>query len=141
MIRNVLLLTVIVAVAMAADFNESVRAGKTYSIPLRGNPTTGYGWFASVVDSSIVTITNVNSNGGSKDYVTDPAPAGFAGVGGTYYFTVLGLRAGKTTITFQYKRPWETTSSKVENHVVTVTQAGNTLFKRHKLRLKNNWKW
>lgn len=86
-------------------------------IKLKGNPTTGYGWYlenANQLDNAIQ-ANNLSSTGSALDYVKDPAPAGYVGVGGTYNFEFTALDvADNVSLRFVYKRPWElTTANKI----------------------------
>ena len=58
-----------------------LKAGGQIRFQVRGNPTTGYQWQELCC----------NSHGAfsvEKSFKRDPAPEGYTGVGGTYYFTI-----------------------------------------------------
>ena len=96
------------------SFDVTSKAGETFTIKIRGNPTTGYSWFLENrdnLDNSAIQALNLNEHGSSRDYITDEHPEGMVGVGGFYYFRFKGLKAGvNATLRFVNKRPWETTA-------------------------------
>ena len=66
------------------------------SIDLLGNPSTGYEWNCNA-DSNIVKI--------DKKY--ESSNSNLSGSGGTYTFTLTGIKEGSTIIKCIYKRSWE----------------------------------
>ena len=66
-----------------------------------GNPTTGFEWDA----------TQAATNGMFEvcgEYVADEAPEHYAGVGGTYYFTIkAGDSVGDGSFDIAYDREWD----------------------------------
>lgn len=72
-----------------------------FTLRLRGNPTTGYQWLYEVEDPSVLTVVD-------EGYAQDDVDGQATGVGGTYRFSLKGLKDGHTTVTFVYKRSWET---------------------------------
>ncbi len=91
-------LLVIAFPAYAAD--KTVTLGKTFQIPLKANPTTGYKWTASY-DKKFLKLTG-------ETYKRDASrPKTHVGVGGTATFSFLPVKTGETSINFRYKRPWK----------------------------------
>jgi predicted secreted protein len=86
-----------------------------FSVSLYENPSTGYSWSQSVSDGATGPVTFLDT-----DYVQDPAAAGQVGVGGTRYFRYLVTSGGSTTITFVYRRPWETEVAPVRQVTLTI---------------------
>ena len=80
------------------DRSIQVKAGEAFSVKLRSNPTTGYGWVAGDHDGSI----SVKS-----EYVTDKHEPGMVGVGGTETFTITCSESGDYILELEYKRSWE----------------------------------
>jgi predicted secreted protein len=81
-------------------------------ITMRGNPTTGYGWYlknANELNEDVLIPKNLNEHNTAKDYVTDEHPEGMVGVGGSYKFKFLCNKASEENVdlVFEYKRPWE----------------------------------
>jgi len=72
-------------------------------IELEGNPTTGYEWTCVVKDEKIAKVESI--------YKPDETTSEITGEGGTYLFTVTGLKEGNTTITCKYSRNWEETAN------------------------------
>ena len=82
-------------------------------IELEGNPTTGYEWTCVVKDEKIAKVESI--------FKPDETTSEITGEGGTYLFTVTGLKEGKTTITCKYSRNWEETANdEVRQYNVTV---------------------
>jgi len=91
----------------------TVKTGDTFTVKLEGNPSTGYTWEAKDLDTSIL------------EQVGDPAfdssnPA-LVGSGGSLTLTFKALKAGTTTLTLIYHRPWETDVAPIDTFSVTVT--------------------
>lgn len=89
----------------------SPQEGQTFTIKIRGNPTTGYTWFLDNrdnLDNSAIKALNLNEFGSSRNYKTDEHPEGMVGVGGYYFFTFKALKKGASVdLVFIHKRPWE----------------------------------
>ena len=84
-------------------------------IELEGNPTTGYEWTCVAKDENIIKVESI--------FKPDETTSEITGEGGTYLFTVTGLKEGKTTITCKYARNWEKTDNDEErNYNVTVNK-------------------
>ena len=82
-------------------------------IELEGNPTTGYEWTCVVKDEKIAKVESI--------FKPDETTSAITGEGGTYLFTVTGLKEGNTTITCKYARSWEETANdEVRQYNVTV---------------------
>jgi len=79
--------------------NISTTVGSAIPVSLKGNPTTGYAWYYTIGDSSIIEKT-------ADNYVSDSKSASIVGTGGTYTWTFKALKAGETTVTFKYYRSW-----------------------------------
>jgi len=76
---------------------SAVRVGKTFTISLESNPTTGYSWQAEF-NTEFLELVN-------KEYVSEST---LIGAGGTETFKFLALKQGQVEITMIYKRSWET---------------------------------
>lgn len=70
-------------------------------VALDANSTTGYQWTFEEVEN--VKLTD-------SYYVTDEAPAGMTGVGGTQYFVFTPEKEGEYEIKFSYSRSFEANS-------------------------------
>ena len=82
-------------------------------IELEGNPTTGYEWTCVVKDEKIAKVESI--------FKPDETTSEITGEGGTYLFTVTGLKEGNTTIKCKYARNWEETiNDEVRKYNVTV---------------------
>lgn len=79
---------------------RTVSAKKPFSIRVAANPSTGYQWEVKFDKTFLELRAKKHTRDSSK-------PKGMVGVGGTTTFTFVPLKAGETSIKFQYKRPWE----------------------------------
>jgi inhibitor of cysteine peptidase len=77
-----------------------VKVGGQIIITLDGNPSTGYTWEAKDLDASMLTQIG--------DPVFNSSNPGLVGSGGTLTMTFKALKAGMSTLTLVYHRPWET---------------------------------
>lgn len=91
----------------------NAQKGSTINLEIPGNPTTGYGWFlsnANNLNTDVIQPLNLDEYN-SADYVSDPAPPGVVGTGGTYTFKFkLKQKTPQNSpviLTFINKRPWE----------------------------------
>ena len=85
------------------SLSRGFAVGTIFSVSLYENLSTGYSWAQSVPAGSAGPVTLLDT-----DYVQDPAPPGWVGGGGTRYFRYRVTSPGNATITFIYRRPWET---------------------------------
>jgi sulfatase modifying factor 1 len=100
----------ITATSTAGTENIFVAVGDEFTVELDSNPSTGYSWgLASSLPSWLVQV--------GKTYVADTP--GLPGGGGTEYWMFRATAAGSATVTFEYKRPWESMVAKT--HVCQVT--------------------
>jgi len=75
----------------------NVKKGESFTIALDSNPTTGYEWETNY-DSSRIRFDN-------KEYKPDFREIVGSGGKETFHFTA--LESGRTSINFNYIRPWE----------------------------------
>lgn len=73
---------------------------KKYTIILNGNPSTGYNWTYEIDNKDIVKI---------DESTESSCENGMSGCPSNFIYTTTGLKEGKVTITFTYKRSWEET--------------------------------
>ncbi len=75
--------------------------GKTLTVKIKGNATTGFSWKYTTEDESVIKYV-------SDQYVTnDNGGQPMVGVGGVHTFVFEGASAGSTKISFKYGRPWQ----------------------------------
>jgi putative hemolysin/predicted secreted protein len=77
---------------------EDIAQNTRFAIQLRENPTTGFGWNATV--SSGLKIQ-------SSDYQQDKAAEGMVGVGGTRTWVLVANDVGTQKFSASYRRSWE----------------------------------
>ncbi len=77
---------------------EDIAQNTRFAIQLRENPTTGFGWNATV--STGLQIQ-------SSDYQQDKAAEGMVGVGGTRTWVLVANDLGTQKFSASYRRSWE----------------------------------
>ncbi|HEY5001092.1 MAG TPA: protease inhibitor I42 family protein [Candidatus Cryosericum sp.] len=87
--------------------------GKTFTIALDANMTTGYNWSQTIKDTNVVAYLD-------NAYVAAAADPKVVGGGGTDTFTFKAVGKGTTTITLIYARPWESVPP-AQTRTITVT--------------------
>jgi inhibitor of cysteine peptidase len=85
------------AVYSKTDKEIVASVGETFSIELDGNATTGYEWEPQLSDDTLRLV--------ERRY--QPAGTG-VGAGGKEIFTFETVKSGRASVSFEYKRPWET---------------------------------
>ncbi len=91
----------------------TLAAGDTLTVTLESNITTGYSW-------------NENANIGDKtvmqqtDHKYQPPATPIPGAGGKEVWTFKALKAGKSTISMEYSRPFEPTAAPAKTFTLTV---------------------
>ena len=88
----------------------AVAQGQTFTIQLSANPSTGYHW-TPTFDTGALSLK-------SQTFVSNATPTRLVGVGGTELFTFQALRAGTTSITFDYVSPGGQTTQSVDYTVI-----------------------
>lgn len=85
----------------ATENEIMLRVGQTVKIMLKSNPTTGYSWQINppLSQQAIIYLQ-------SKGFKSPKNPR--IGQGGSQYWVFKGKKPGKTTVSLEYKRPWET---------------------------------
>jgi inhibitor of cysteine peptidase len=99
-----------------------VEVGRRVRIRLAGNPTTGYSWFLTPLEGAAVKAE------GEVEYKPNAHRPGMVGVGGTFELLLRAVRAGKSIVRLEYKRPWEKDTPPIRKFGVTlaVGQASTT---------------
>jgi inhibitor of cysteine peptidase len=86
--------------------------GQSVTITLESNATTGYRWeFAKPLDKDMLELIRSSYSGSNPKLI---------GSGGKQLWTINALKAGKTTISFKYMRPWEKDKSPVKEESFVV---------------------
>ncbi len=91
------------------DPNEhviNVNANKTFDISLEENGSTGYQWFYTVSDPDAFNLISEKS--------IDNNDPGIVGAPIQKIWTFEALKSGTYTMTYEYKRPWETGVEPIE---------------------------
>ncbi len=82
------------------DRDIIAHAGKTFTITLEENPSTGYAWTVDISDKTVVSLEN-------EEYRQEPGSEDIAGAGGLKVLTFKGLKKGTAAITLVYERGFE----------------------------------
>ncbi len=93
----------------------STGEGKTYTVRIPSNPSTGYGW--TILSSGRPTGARLSRN--SMEAPT-AAAAGTTGRGGWELWTFEGERKGIANVIMGYQRPWEKGKSPAAYHVLSL---------------------
>jgi len=88
--------------------------GDTFTVNLRGNPTTGYLWEAQETDSTII------RQSGDYEYNADHTEPGYVGSPGTFTFRFTAIGTGRQDLQFIYHRPFEPDNPPEKTFKVTV---------------------
>jgi len=100
----------------------TISVAQVFTVSLSSNATTGYQWILAELDTSIVENTD-------QQYLPDPNPEDWDGVGGTEVWEFAGLSPGSTTLLLEYREPGETeeqADGAFEIAVVVEDGTGNT---------------
>ncbi|RIE05962.1 protease inhibitor I42 family protein [Candidatus Cryosericum terrychapinii] len=87
--------------------------GKTFTIALDANASTGYNWSQTTKDTNVVAYVD-------NAYMATATDPQVVGGGGTDTFTFKAVGKGTTTITLAYARPWESVPP-AQTRTITVT--------------------
>jgi inhibitor of cysteine peptidase len=93
------------------------KVGKTFTVTLPANRTTGYSWQIGEFTPGIVKMI-------SEDYTLAENTRGLVGAGGEQIWTFEAVNAGEVTIHFEYARPWEKNipAIKKADYSITITK-------------------
>ena len=92
----------------------NVDVDRRVRVRLAGNPTTGYSWFLTPIEGSAVKAE------GEVEYKPDDHPPGKVGGGGTFVLMLRAVKAGKSVVRLEYKRPWEKDTPPIRKFAVTL---------------------
>jgi len=87
--------------------------GEIISLKIRGNKTTGFGWYLEnrdALEKNIIDPLNLDESKSTQDYMVDENPDHLMGIGGYFHFDFKIMdNAEKKTVEliFSNKRPWE----------------------------------
>jgi inhibitor of cysteine peptidase len=90
--------------AMADGSTQQLKKGEVLSITLESNPSTGYGWFATISNPTVL----VQMGDPQYQEATSSASTPVLGAAGTQTFFFQAADAGTTSLTLDYKRSFET---------------------------------
>lgn len=96
---------------------EPVETTIDYKMEKEGNPATGYDWYITIDDESVVKVNVTNS---LEDLATDKNETTLVGAPIKYYFTFTGLKEGKTNIHLEYIRTFEKTDDEIHEYYEAV---------------------
>jgi inhibitor of cysteine peptidase len=102
--------------ATADGSTQQLNKGEVLSITLESNPSTGYGWFATISSPTVLVQM------GEPQYLEPTSSSGspLPGATGTQTFNFQATETGSTTLTLDYKRGWETNVTPEKSITITV---------------------
>jgi len=90
-----------VVIDASAESAVVLRAGQELVIRLRANPSTGYGWRLAQGAAAVL------APAGTPAFEPDANAQGRVGAGGIEAWRFHAIAAGRGTLRFEYRRPWE----------------------------------
>ena len=95
--------------------DATAAVGSTVTVTLCSNPTTGFSWGeqAQISDKAVLKQTSHKT--------VAAADTGMVGAPGTQVWTFEALKAGSSTVSFSYSRPWEGGEKDVQTFKLNVT--------------------
>lgn len=103
--------------------NKTVSIGKTVSITLDENVSTGYSWHYSIENSDLIKLDSEStSDSGTAD--TKDSKPGMVGAGSKHTWNFKGVKQGTTKIIFKYYRSWEgeKADAKTAEYIIKITE-------------------
>ena len=101
----------------AISREATVAVGDSFTVTLCSNPTTGFQWSESAQISDQTVLEQVDSRFVSPQSEPPPPP----GTPGQRIWTFQALKAGDSTVSLDYSRPWEGGEKGTWTFVLTVT--------------------
>ncbi|MEI9977500.1 MAG: protease inhibitor I42 family protein [Edaphobacter sp.] len=92
----------------------SLKVGGVLEVRLEANHTTGYSWVQAPTANAVLTRL------GAAAYEEKPA-GGKTGVGGVEIWKFKAVQAGKQSLRFEYRRPWEKNAAAAKTVTFNVT--------------------
>ena len=102
--------------ATADGTTQQLKMGEVLSITLESNPSTGYSWFATISNPSILVQMGEPVYQESSTNSSTPV----LGAAGTQIFYFQAAEVGTTTLTLDYKRSFETNVAPEKTFSMTV---------------------
>jgi copper homeostasis protein (lipoprotein) len=94
--------------------DTSLKVGGVLEVRLEANHTTGYSWVQTPAANPVLTRL------GAAAYEAKPA-GGKTGVGGVEIWKFKAIEAGKQSLQFEYRRPWEKNAAAAKTVTFNVT--------------------
>ncbi|WP_153797435.1 protease inhibitor I42 family protein [Foetidibacter luteolus] len=92
--------------------NRTIKQGEQFTINLQGNASSGFAWVATTQPPGIVAVSNsIEAKASETNIAGSPA---------IFTFSVEGEKCGTATITFEYKRPWESKAKPLKQESIKV---------------------
>ena len=115
--RLALLIVLLPALLTPMDASaEELRmtVGRTRTLALPSNPSTGYGWTLISAQSDLLVV---------RDRGYRPRKPVMPGSPGTHLWSLTAQKPGEARVTFRYARPWETGGDAATRDIrVTITR-------------------
>jgi predicted secreted protein len=95
---------------------QQLNKGEIMAVALESNPSTGYGWYASISNPKVlVQIGDPQYQGPSSSSGTP-----LMGAAGKQTFFLQAAETGTATVTLEYKRSWETNVAPEKTIIIKV---------------------
>lgn len=95
--------------------DATAAVGSTITVTLCSNPTTGFSWGEQAQISDIEVLKQTSHE------TVAAADTGMVGAPGNQVWTFEALKAGSSTVSFSYSRPWEGGEKDVQTFKLKVT--------------------
>lgn len=106
------LMTALTVSCASSDVRPTMKVSQTFTVQLKGNPTTGYQWTCLETTPELLCV--------ESRFVPDDKTGTLVGSGGTFRFTLKAVKKGIGTAKFAYRRPWEKTVSPLKTETVKI---------------------
>lgn len=113
LMKRILTLLLLTTIHTLLPKTTPLKVGKSFTVALQSNPTTGYSWRCTCDPQDHVAVTSA--------FIRDAENPHAVGVGGTETFTLTAQKPGNVTCTFQYGRAWEPESfGNTQKHILKI---------------------
>jgi predicted secreted protein len=102
--------------AMADGTTQELKKGEVMGVTLESNPSTGFGWFATIANQEIL------AQMGDAQYTAPPTSSStpILGAAGTETIFFQAIATGITTLTLDYKQGFDKTTAPAKTIIIIV---------------------
>jgi predicted secreted protein len=106
-----------------ADEMRRMTVGQAITIPLQGNPSTGYAWTLDTRESRGLDLVRVTEEGRVPEPPREAGKPPMPGQSSSFLWRVVALQPGEAVLVFSYARSWESVPP-VRQERMTITISG-----------------